>query len=80
MSITYGIIRETYESDGQTRRAYGIAAYANAETEGTSCVLYAARDLCGEREPLDELVRRLNREEASALHFGELINDFLAER
>ncbi len=78
MSITYGIIRETHEIGDHKRDAYGIAAYSDVEVNGTGCVLYAARDLSNERASLEELVERLNRAEASELHFGDLINDYLA--
>lgn len=79
MGLTYGIIRETHEVSGNTRESYGIAAYFNTETDGSACVLYAARDLSRERAPLEALVERLNRECASELHFEELIEDFLSD-
>lgn len=78
MSITYGIITETYEVGEQTRTSYGIAAYSNVEQSGTACVLYAARDLSPSREVLDILVEKLNRIGASELHFEDLVNDYLA--
>ena len=78
MSITYGIVTETYEMGDQKRTSYGIAAYSDIEPSGTACVLYAARDLSSEREVLDILVDKLNRSEASEIHFEDFINDYLA--
>ena len=34
--ITYGTIRETYESGGMERTAYGIAAYSGTAMDGTA--------------------------------------------
>ena len=78
MSITYGIVTETHEVNAHKRTSYGIAAYSNVEENGAACVLYAARDLSQTREPIEPLVAQLNSGEASALHFEDLINDFLA--
>ena len=78
MEITYGIITECHETGKSKRISYGVAAYSNVEENGSACVLYAARDISDSRTAMEMLAERLNREEASVLHFEELITDYLA--
>ena len=78
MGITYGIIQETHEADVSKRKSYGIAAYSDVEVNGTGCILYSACDLSDEKETLELLVERLNREQISEEHFAEIIEDYLA--
>jgi len=79
MAIRYGMIEEVYEVGNCKRVAYGIAAYADAEEEGSACILHAVRDLSSSRASVEALSERLNREEASIHHLDDIVADFLTE-
>lgn len=77
--ITYGITEETYSLNGNSRKAYGIAVYADAKEEGTATILASVRDITSEREKLSELVEKCNLLELSPIHLDDVIEDFLTE-
>ncbi len=79
MRITYGVTEEIYTLGDQSRTSYGIVAYAEGEEDGTATIVASARDLSPARERLDELVRTCNRLHLSLIHFGDVIEDFLAD-
>lgn len=79
MRITYGVTEEIYTLGGQSRTSYGIVAYAEGEEDGTATIVASARDLSPVRERLDKLVRTCNRLHLSLIHFGDVIEDFLAD-
>lgn len=80
MNVTYGIIEETYEVGNIKRTSYGIAAFSNVPCNGASCIVFAARDLCAERAPLENLVCKINQTQLSEIHFKDMINDFLTTK
>lgn len=77
-SITYGVTEEVYSLGGNSRKAYGIAAYSNSEIDGTATVLTSVNDITSDRVKLEELVEICNRTELSLIHLNDIINDFLA--
>lgn len=76
--ITYEMIEETYSFEGNVRCSYGIAAYANADTDGTATIVASVHDITADRQALAELVSLCNRLEISLLHLDNIIEDFLA--
>ena len=77
--VVYGISEEKYSLGGTTRVSYGIAAYAHAETNGTSTVTAAVHDITDDKEKLADFVQTCNRLELSADHLQDAVEDFLAE-
>lgn len=78
MSITYGITEEIYSLGTDRRVSYGIAAYANAEEDGTATIVASVHDITADRQSLSELVLSCNRSELSVVHLDDVIEDFLA--
>ena len=77
MNITYGITEEIYTLGASTRRAFGIAAYADADEDGTATVVAALHDVTSDREKLESLVAICNREGLSLVHLYDVVEDFL---
>lgn len=79
MSITYGLVTEMHELNGEKRITYGITAYADVAECGTASPLCSVKDLSHDRDTVLDTVRLLNESHASLLHFEELIDDYLAK-
>lgn len=77
MSITYGITEEIYSLGTDRRVSYGIAAYANAEEDGTATVVASVHDVTTDKQSLSELVLLCNRSELSVIHLEDAVEDFL---
>ena len=77
--IIYGITEETYALGGTVRISYGIAAYAHAETDGTTTITAAVHDITDDKEKLENFVQTCNRLALSADHLQDAVEDFLAE-
>ena len=77
-SITYGIVEEKYALRGISRISYGIAAYANAEQDGTATVRASVSDITTDKETLEALVFQCNQAQLSVLHLKDIVEDFLA--
>ena len=78
MKITYGITKETYALGGAARTWYGVAAYAEADKDGTASVVAGFHDVTEDRKCLAELVALCNRLELDPIHLADVVNDFLA--
>ncbi len=78
MKITYGLTEEHYSLDADTRVAYGIAAYANADEDGTATIVASVHDITDNKQALAELVSLCNRLELSPTHLHDVVEDFLA--
>lgn len=76
--ITYGVTEEKYSLGGVSRTAYGIAAYAAADVDGTATVVASVHDVTDDRQKLSEFVELCNRLELSVCHLLEVVEDFLA--
>lgn len=79
MTVVYGIIEETYALGEKSRVSYGIAAYANADVDGTITIVESIRDISSNKQKLLELVERCNRLGLSITHLHNVIDDFMAE-
>lgn len=78
MKITYGITEETYSLGNTSRVSYGIAAYADADEDGTATIVASVRDITANRQALAELVSLCNSLELSTTHLMDVVEDFLA--
>ncbi len=78
VAVTYGIIEEVYFLGSDFRTAYGIVAYADVETCGTTIVLHSIHDITSDREKLQKLVKTCNRLELSLVQLCDIAEDFLA--
>lgn len=78
-SVTYGIIEEKYIIDDAFRTSYGIAAYEDSKTNGTTSVATYIHDIIDNKERLLELVQACNRLELSTIHLYDVVEDFLAD-
>ena len=78
MNVTYGVTEEIYSLGAASRVSYGIAAYADAEEEGTATIVASVHDVTTDKQALDELVSLCNRLELSTVHLMDVVEDFLA--
>lgn len=78
MNITYGITEEIYSLGTDRRVSYGIAAYANAEEDGTANIVAAVHDITSDKKSLSELILSCNRLGLSTIHLDDAVEDFLA--
>ncbi len=72
----YGIIREEYILENETRVSYGIAAYAQSEDCGTASVAVAVRDITADKAAAEALAERCNRLLLSPVHLADVAEDF----
>ncbi len=77
MKVTYGVIQEIYSLNGNTRISYGIAAYANADKDGSATVVEAVHDITSDEARLQTLSNLCNSLELSAIHLRDVVEDFL---
>ena len=77
--ITYGLIEEKYNCDGESRVSYGIAAYFDRETHGTATVVKSIHDITCDKERLSQLIKNCNDLNLSPIHLLDVIEDFLAQ-
>lgn len=75
--VTYGTVEEVYTVNGVSRTSYGIAAYSDADVDGTVTVVASVRDITSCREKVDGLVELCNRLELSPIHLTDVIEDIL---
>ena len=78
-SITYGIAKEIYSYNGDSREAYGLVVYADAEIDGTATIVASARDVTCDMDKLQCLVDKCNNEKIPIVHFDDVVEDFLAK-
>lgn len=77
MTVTYGITEEVYALGCDRRVSYGIAAYADAELDGTATIVVSVHDITSDKDKLSELVQACNRLRLSTLHLADVVEDFL---
>ena len=75
--VTYGTVEEVYTVNGVSRTSYGIAAYSDADVDGTVTVVASVRDITPCREKVDGLVDLCNRLELSVIHLWDVVEDIL---
>lgn len=54
-TVTYGVVAETYSLENQSRNAYGIVAYADANQDETATVVASAHDITDNRCRAEQL-------------------------
>ena len=77
MTVTYGVIRETFILDTAERTAYGIAAYADTESDGSATVIARIGDVTPDASKACELAELCNRLELSPMHLYDVVEDFI---
>lgn len=77
MTITYGIVCETYMLGDDIRIAYGIAVFTDTEINGTVSIIKSVHDISPDKEKVEYLVRRCNQYGLSPEHLADVIEDFL---
>lgn len=80
MNITYGIVEEIYTHSNETRTAYGIVAYSDADSDKTATIVAAIHDVTGDKQKLLNLITLCNELHLSVIHLGDVVEDFLADR
>jgi hypothetical protein len=75
-ATVYGVLSERISVLGEERVTYGIALCRRAE--GECEVVDAVRDLGGDRGEVEHLAAVCNRLALSAVHFRDVVEDFLA--
>lgn len=78
ISVTYGLIEEKYNCGGQSRVSYGIAAYSDAEVDGSATVVQSVHDVTTDKECLLRLIKDCNGLRLSPVHLCDVVEDFLA--
>ena len=78
-TVTYGVVAETYSLENQSRNAYGIVAYADANQDGTATIVASAHDITPDRYRAEQLADKCNRGNLALCHFDDVIEDFLAK-
>ena len=78
-TATYGVVAEMYSVRNQSRNAYGIVAYADADEDGTATIVASAHDITDNRCRAEQLADKCNRGNLALCHFDDVIEDFLAE-
>ncbi len=76
-TVTYGITEEIHSLGAACRAAYGIAAYADSENDGTATILRSIHDVTSDREKLQALAATCNHLKLSTVHFLDVVEDFL---
>lgn len=77
MNITYGIIKEEFCIDSDTRVSYGIAAYDNVDESGSAMVIASVSDITQDSQALLKLIMQCNKLKLSPVHLNDVIADFL---
>lgn len=77
-TITYGISEETYSVNGTSRTSYGLVAFADAESDGSSTIIASARDISNDKSAVEALASLCNRGNLSICHFDDVIQDFIS--
>lgn len=76
-SIIYGVIEETYDIGGKKRVSYGAVVCENGGADGTAAVIERINDVSSNKESIEALVEKCNRLELSAIHFKDVVSDFI---
>ena len=79
MSTKYGITKEIYSHQNNTRTAFGISAYEDSESNESDYALETVSDVTSDEKTIIELVDNCNRLELSSVHLKDVVEDFLAK-
>ena len=75
--VTYAITEEKYTLGRESRVSYGIAAFTDANTDGTATIIYSIHDITSNKKRLSQLVDDCNRLKLSIVHLSDVVKDFL---
>ena len=76
-SVNYGIIEERYILNNQSRTAYGIAAYADSEIDGTATVVSSVHDISSDLCEVTALADICNRLRIPPFCLRDVVEDYL---
>lgn len=77
--LTYALIEECYELNGNSRVSYGIAVCADANADGSATIVDAVHDITACKENMATFILRCNQIGLSVIHLMDAIEDFLAQ-
>lgn len=77
MTVTYGVIKETFILGSSERTAYGIAAYADSAADGTATVIAHVSDITSNGSKISELAELCNSLNLSPTHLYDVVEDFI---
>ena len=77
--ITYGVVEEKYVLGKSKGTAYGIAAYADAETDGTATIVASVNDISSDKDKVEEFAKICNRAKLSPRALKDAAEDFVEE-
>lgn len=75
--VTFGVIEEIHCINGDMRRSYGIAAYADTALDGTATIVASVHDVACDRQRLAAFVSQCNLLGLSLMHLNDVVEDFL---
>ena len=76
-SIVYGIIEEHYILNNNIRISYGIAAFADSETDGTATVVASVHDVSSDMNCIINLANDCNKAMLNPILLRNIVEDFL---
>ena len=76
-NVTYSLIEEKYNFDGDSRISYGIAAYSNAEIDSSATIVASVHDITSDKERLSKFIKDCNDLHLSIVHLYDVVEDFL---
>lgn len=76
--ILYGTVEEHYLLGEDYRTSYGIAAYADTDSDGTAVVVASEHDISCDKESVERLAKLCNELVLSPLQLHDVVEDFLA--
>ena len=76
-SVIYGIIEERYILSNDARVSYGIAAFADAESDGTATIIASVHDISSDITCIINLVNDCNKALVSPVFLRNIVEDFL---
>ena len=76
--VAYDMVEEVYMLGLASRKAYGVAAYAESEYASRATII-KVQDISSNKNAIKDLVDLCNRLELSPIHLYDVIEDFLGQ-
>ena len=77
MTVTYELVKEIYEFEGDQRVSYGIVAYSDSSEEASATIVVSLHDITSDKQKLSELILLCNRLNLSTIHLRDVVEDFI---
>ena len=77
MTVTYELVKEIYEFEGDQRVSYGIVAYSDSSEEASAKSMVSLHDITSDKQKLSELILLCNRLNLSTIHLRDVVEDFI---